>query len=348
MATLHIIKDPKKYGVELGETYSPPEYETVEISKQAHLKDLAELIDIPREKLRELNPELRYSIVPGGEYRLRVPPQTGDILLSRLENMSENASPDEDEESDSEEPQVQEESPIQEVVSVREESPVREFVPVRSSVRTKNTVKALSLKSRKTVKKEAAVSVGFHKVRRGETVFSIARRYRISVNTVARMNGIGKRSRLLAGKEIKIPGDKMAKASRSEEYGRTKYRPPASKHVVRRGDSLYNIASRYDTTPDALKGLNNIRKAKIRIGQVLKLPVKAAAISSSSKSPKAGISRSSNKKMAKLDLRTYRVRRGDALREIARRHNMDFDRFLRVNHMTQRSKIYPGQKLYVD
>jgi len=34
--------------------------------------------------------------------------------------------------------------------------------------------------------------------------------------------------------------------------------------------------------------------------------------------------------------------------DIARRYKMEFDRFLKVNHMTQRSKIYPGQKLYVD
>ncbi len=318
MATLHIIKNPEKYGLELGEPYSPPEYETVELSKQVHLKDIAEMIDMPREKLRELNPELRYSIVPDGEYQLRVPPQTGDILLAKLDDMPETSSPDE--------------------LSASEETPAREPATVRAAapVRTKKTVKAEAVKSVKAVK-TPAVSVSSHKVRRGETVSGIARRYRISVNTLARMNGIGKRSRLAAGKVLKIPGGRITAASRSEEYGKTKYRPPVTKHIVKRGDSLYNIASRYDTTPDALKGLNNIRKAKIQIGQVLKLPVKARISSSSN-----------NKKAAKVDLKTYRVRRGDALSDIARRHKMDLDRFLKVNHMTQRSKIYPGQKLYVD
>jgi len=358
MATLHIIKDPKKYGLELGEAYSPPEYETVEISKQIHLKDVAELIDMPREKLRELNPELRYSIVPGGEYRLRVPPQTGDILLSRLDDTPEETS-SEELSAASEEPQVQEadasvrdDAPIFDDAPVRDDAPAREFAPVRKSapiraaapVRTKKAVKTVTLKSVKAVKK-AAVSVSYHKVRRGETISSIARRYRISVNTVARMNGIGKRGHLAAGKSLKIPGGSVKTVSSSEEYGRTKYRPPVSKHIVRRGDSIYNIASRYNTTPDTLKGLNNIRKAKIRIGQVLKLPVKAD-IKSNNKAAKVYIS--SSKKAAKPDLRTYRVRRGDVLMDIARRHKMEFDRFLKVNHMTQRSKIYPGQKLYVD
>ncbi len=365
IATLHIINDPKKYGLELGEAYSPPEYETVEISRQIHLKDVAELIDMPREKLRELNPELRYSIVPGGEYRLRVPPQTGDILLSRLDDTPEGT-PSSEELSASEEPQVQEEdasvvrddapirddapvideAPIRDDAPVIDDAPVRKSAPVRAAapVRTKKAAKTVTLKSVKAVKK-AAVSVSYHKVRRGETISSIARRYSISVNTVARMNGIGKRGHLVAGNVIKIPGGSVRTVSRSEEYGRTKYRPPVSKHIVRRGDSIYNIASRYNTTPDTLKGLNNIRKAKIRIGQVLKLPVKAD-IRSNNKAAKVYIS--SSKKAAKLDLRTYRVRRGDVLLDIARRHKMEFDRFLKVNHMTQRSKIYPGQKLYVD
>ena len=47
-------------------------------------------------------------------------------------------------------------------------------------------------------------------------------------------------------------------------------------------------------------------------------------------------------------LKTYRVEHGDSPFEIAVRHNMSLDRLLRMNNLTTRSTIYPGQKLVVE
>ncbi len=44
----------------------------------------------------------------------------------------------------------------------------------------------------------------------------------------------------------------------------------------------------------------------------------------------------------------YQVKSGDSPYEIALLHNMSLKRFLRINQLTPRSKIYPGQKLYVE
>ena len=64
LATLHIIKDPEKYGLDLTQTDQPLEYETVDVSKQVHIKSVAKCIDASPETLKLLNPELRYKILP--------------------------------------------------------------------------------------------------------------------------------------------------------------------------------------------------------------------------------------------------------------------------------------------
>jgi membrane-bound lytic murein transglycosylase D len=47
-------------------------------------------------------------------------------------------------------------------------------------------------------------------------------------------------------------------------------------------------------------------------------------------------------------LGTYSVRRGDSPYTIALKHNMALERLLRINRLTPRSKIYPGQKLFIE
>jgi membrane-bound lytic murein transglycosylase D len=47
-------------------------------------------------------------------------------------------------------------------------------------------------------------------------------------------------------------------------------------------------------------------------------------------------------------LSTYAVQRGDSPFTIAQKHNMPLERLLQINKLTPRSKIFPGQKLYID
>ncbi len=87
LATLHILDQPQKYGLNLPVLDMPPQYETVSISKQVHLKDVARLMGVEEKTLRELNPELRYKIIPVDQYPLKVPPYKGEILLTQLDKI---------------------------------------------------------------------------------------------------------------------------------------------------------------------------------------------------------------------------------------------------------------------
>jgi membrane-bound lytic murein transglycosylase D len=94
--------------------------------------------------------------------------------------------------------------------------------------------------------------------------------------------------------------------------------------VVRRGDSLYLIANAFNTTVQRIKKENNLKSNILRVGQKL-------------------VIRSGKPKGATL----YTVKPGDTPFEIAKKYGMNLNLLLRLNRLSPRSKIYPGQKLWV-
>jgi membrane-bound lytic murein transglycosylase D len=120
-----------------------------------------------------------------------------------------------------------------------------------------------------------------------------------------------------------------------------KYVPPpeevASTHVVRSGDTLSGIASRYRTSVNAIVALNRLRNSnRLSIGQRLLIPGRGGASSRAAvaQGPQAvgGV---------------YVVRRGDTLGSIAEREGVALSRLLAANRLSARSTIYPGQRLAI-
>ena len=101
-----------------------------------------------------------------------------------------------------------------------------------------------------------------HKVRRGQTVGSIARRYRVRQRDLMRLNRIKNANRLLVGQRLKIPAGgrapvQVARASKT--------------YTVRRGDTLGRIARKHKVGLSKLRRLNPGVKNKILPGQKLKV-----------------------------------------------------------------------------
>ncbi len=169
-----------------------------------------------------------------------------------------------------------------------------------------------------------------HRVRRGETISTIARRYHTSVHRIARANNLNRRYLIVAGQRLKIPR-RGAVIPASAAHSTQKGKSTVVRHVVRRGDSLWNIARRYSTTTHRIQQINGLRTTRLHIGQVLII-----RSDSQRHTAQAG------------GTRQYRVRSGDSPFRIATIHNMSVERLLRINHLSPRSKIYPGQTLLVD
>jgi membrane-bound lytic murein transglycosylase D len=268
IAALHIISDPLKYGIDPKDLDPPMEYETLETNRQVHLKDVAKSIAVPLGKLKELNPQLRYSILPPDRYSLRIPVGKSDLLLAQIESLPLSSPPQ------------------------------RAYV--------------------------------WHRVRSGETLSTIARRYRTSVKSIMRANNMRRSNYIVAGKKIKIPqrGYMVAKSSRAP----SKKIPKNGIHLVKSGDSLWIIAKRYGTTTKKIQELNNLYSTMLHGGQRLKIPGYHPDTKSSDGD-------ATNR---------YYVRRGDSPYTIAKRHRMNLEHFLRINNLTKRSKIFPGQVVTVE
>jgi len=164
-----------------------------------------------------------------------------------------------------------------------------------------------------------------HRVRRGESLSVIARRYRTSVRSIMAMNGLRSKHYIKAGWRLKIPSRGTTTAHLRSSTAKTK--GSATRYVVQKGDALWKIAKRYGTTTQAIQTMNHLKGSRLQIGQVLKIPRVEPGFD--------------------MKTRPYTVSKGDSPYSIARRYHMNLSDFLRINHLTPRSTIFPGQVLMV-
>jgi membrane-bound lytic murein transglycosylase D len=117
------------------------------------------------------------------------------------------------------------------------------------------------------------VQFTFHSVKRGETISTIARKYRITQADLRLANDLTTRSRIRVNQSLLIP-QRTANALPSASSARASadLPPPAPgplTYRVQRGDTLFRIARLFDTTVDILKRLNRLRSDTINVGDRL-------------------------------------------------------------------------------
>lgn len=132
--------------------------------------------------------------------------------------------------------------------------------------------------------------------------------------------------------------------AQAQQVAAAKAAPSASgTHRVDSGDTLFNIAQRYNISVADLVTANNIQGNSIRKGQVLKVAaVKAKAKTNAAAHTKTVANNSSNK-ATNVKSVSYTVRKGDTLNDIARRFNMDVKEVRRLNNNS--SVVRPGQNI---
>jgi membrane-bound lytic murein transglycosylase D len=87
LATLHIVNNLEKYGLEKIIVESPIKFEPLTVTKINNLYDIAKITGIDRKILEELNPELRQDIVPGDNYVLNIPEGKKQMLLANIDQI---------------------------------------------------------------------------------------------------------------------------------------------------------------------------------------------------------------------------------------------------------------------
>ncbi|UCE34781.1 MAG: LysM peptidoglycan-binding domain-containing protein [Deltaproteobacteria bacterium] len=115
-----------------------------------------------------------------------------------------------------------------------------------------------------------------HKVRKGECLSLIARRYRTSVRAIMALNGLKRSSYIKVGWRLKVPARRAYSPHRSQDSPAPvhKVQGKTIEYVVRKGDSLWKIANRFATTTRAIQSLNQLHSTRLYIGQILLVPHK--------------------------------------------------------------------------
>lgn len=153
-------------------------------------------------------------------------------------------------------------------------------------------------------KKEDIKESNIYTVKKGDSLWLIANKYGTTVDELKNINNL-KSNTLSIGQTLIIPEKK-------ENTNKISY-------VVKKGDSLWLIANKYDTTVEKIKSTNNLKSNTLSIGQVLVIPSSSEFI-------------------------TYTVKKGDSLWLIANKYNTTVDNIKKLNNLSS-NNLQINQKL---
>ena len=141
-------------------------------------------------------------------------------------------------------------------------------------------------------------------VKKGDSLWLIANKNGVSVDDIKNANNLTSNT-LQIGQILIIPGKKTS----TKEIT----------YVVKKGDSLWLIANKYDTTVEKIKSANNLINNTLKIGKILTIP-------------------------SSTEFFTYTVKKGDNLWLIAKNYNTTVDNIKKLNNLTNNT-LQIGQKL---
>ena len=271
-----LFKYPEKFDFQIPDTPNQQVIAAVDIGQQADLVLVALMAEVPIDQLFTLNPGYnRWATSPDGPYSVVLPVEGAEKLEASLQTIDASVL-------------MRWDQVVVKNGDTLSELSARHHVPV-SVLRSSNKLQGDTIHAGQKLRlprddqlmvdplyAQAAMELQnlqsgliaadrvTHRVRPGESLSVIARRYRVSVRDLQRWNNISDPRRLRAGKTITVfysPADQR----RATGGG-------ISKYVVRRGDSLWSIARKHNVRVNDLKSWNNLGgKTIIQPGQSIKV-----------------------------------------------------------------------------
>lgn len=297
LAAMHVVENAKKYGFHIPKNKNRlfDRTELKPIKKNVSLNVVANRLNVDVKLLKKLNPELKGNSTPrnfAGTYMLRVPQSRYAYKLQNLEAPVVAAA-------------------ASETVTISKPESKKELMRRTASVEVRSTPKT-------------------YRVKRGDTLISISRKFKVTPRSLAENNGLNSwRSQVRIGQVLKLEANEERVAT-AQAAPQRKVAAAAPKvkltnkpivYKVKPGDNLTDIAKVFSSDVSSLKVANNLKRGKIIVGQKIILP-----------NTKKGI---------------YTVKKGDHLTKVAKEFNQDLNVLIKLNSL-KRGNIYPGQKIIVN
>lgn len=275
LAMAQLIKSPESFGVTLRPVLDQPYFRVVGTNGQIDLSAAASLAGVSLKELYQLNPGFsRWATDPEGPHRLLIP---ASLPADFEQQIAALPAP---------------EQVTTERYTVKKGDTLfklaKRFGLTPADLKRMNSLKGNTLKNGSTLvvsrartgnaefakleeqlfgKSRAVASntrtISRYKVRRGDTLSSIARKHGLSTKQLARMNGLRIKSHLKQGQVLKVNG-KAGSSRVASGKGKTK----RISYEVRKGDTLFSIGKRYNVSVKQIRNWNNASKS-IRPGQDL-------------------------------------------------------------------------------
>ena len=154
-------------------------------------------------------------------------------------------------------------------------------------------------------------------VKAGDTLYGISNQFGVSVTELARLNNITG-STIKVGQVLKIPSNSGTNPDNMFMY------------TVKKGDSLYKIALKYNTTVNKIIDLNNLKSTTLSVGQILRIPEMYTK----------------EEYMYLPSFISYTVKKGDTLYGISKEYNVPVDTIIKDNSLSS-SSLSVGQILRI-
>jgi membrane-bound lytic murein transglycosylase D len=274
VALAKMVRDPDRYGFYLPPIPDAPYFRVVPTGGPVDLRLMAELAGVDPEELHALNPAWnRWMTDPEGPHRVLVPEVVADNFTVKLAALDANARA---------RLAVHTVAPGESLASIAGRYKVPESVVDRMNEGPQSALQpgdALWVPAGDVSQLRAGLGSDLerrvHRVRSGESLWSISRKYGMSVAQLARMNHISTKSVLQPGQRLQVAGSGGSDAgSASAETARVAAVDGKVKYKVRRGDTLSGIARRYAVTVRELQSWNNMGgSTALRAGQSLTIHV---------------------------------------------------------------------------
>lgn len=162
-----------------------------------------------------------------------------------------------------------------------------------------------------------------YRVRSGDTVTQIAKRFGLSISQIARLNNLGPKSLIRVGQILRL--------APADEVNKTAVTSTQESYKVKSGDTLTRIASRFGLTLSELTAINRISSSTIIYpGQVLRVTKVIPVQAPDKDAPDS-----------------YQVAAGDTLESIAAQFGLRVDDLRQFNSLNRSSIIYVGQRLHL-